>query len=142
MARTDPRPNYGSKRRTRNDGYIDVWDPQHPLARRDGYVAEHRRVAWEAGVLTDPSLDVHHRNGDRTDNRIENLEAITGAEHTRVHGLKGAALRHALKTHCPQGHAYDEANTYYDRSGGRYCRECMRRRQREHYARKRAALGL
>lgn len=28
------------------------------------------------------------------------------------------------KTHCPHGHAYDEANTYYDKSGNRRCRAC------------------
>jgi len=29
-----------------------------------------------------------------------------------------------LKTHCPKGHPYDEANTYINKSGGRECREC------------------
>jgi hypothetical protein len=39
MARTDPRPHYGSKRRESVTGYIDIFDPKHPLARADGYVA-------------------------------------------------------------------------------------------------------
>ncbi len=34
-----------------------------------------------------------------------------------------------VKTHCPAGHAYDEANTYRYR-GGRYCRACKRLRNR------------
>lgn len=28
-----------------------------------------------------------------------------------------------MKTHCPQGHAYDDENTYFYR-GRRYCRKC------------------
>ena len=30
------------------------------------------------------------------------------------------------KTHCPQGHPYDEGNTYIDRRGFRYCRICSK----------------
>ena len=29
------------------------------------------------------------------------------------------------KTHCPRGHAYDEANTYYRANGYRQCRKCQ-----------------
>jgi hypothetical protein len=35
------------------------------------------------------------------------------------------ARRDQGKTRCPQGHAYDEANTYRDPSGRRHCRKCM-----------------
>lgn len=79
------RPRYGTKRRVRPDGYVDLWDPAHALARSDGYVFEHRKVAWEAGILTDPSDEVHHVNHDRTDNRPENLEAKSGGAHARDH---------------------------------------------------------
>jgi len=45
-------------------------------------------------------------------------------------------------THCPYGHAYDEANTYRRRTGGRGCRACMARRSREQNARRRANGGV
>jgi hypothetical protein len=31
-----------------------------------------------------------------------------------------------LKTHCPQGHAYDADNTYIRSNGWRQCKECKR----------------
>ena len=34
------------------------------------------------------------------------------------------------KTHCPQGHPYDERNTYVNRQGKRECRTCHRERTR------------
>lgn len=34
------------------------------------------------------------------------------------------------KTHCPQGHPYDEINTYVTKAGRRMCRECSRARRR------------
>jgi len=78
--------------RRERDGYIDVWAPEHPLARRDGYVFEHRMLAWDAGMFTDPSLQVHHRNHVRTDNRLENFEIKTIEDHARLHADEGTIV--------------------------------------------------
>ena len=72
-------------RRRRDDGYVDIWEPSHPLARRDGYVFEHRKMAWDSGILTDPSLEVHHLNEVRDDNRLDNFEIKSSARHARDH---------------------------------------------------------
>jgi hypothetical protein len=129
MARTDPRPHYGRKRRVREDGYVDIYEPEHPLARRDGYVFEHRKVAYDAGMAVRRGYDVHHVNGDRADNRVENLEVILRAEHTRRH----AAL--TRKTHCKHGHEFTPDNTWLDRMGWRHCKACNRESQRARNAR-------
>jgi hypothetical protein len=105
-------------------GYIVVYAPDHPLAQAKGLVLEHRKIAWDAGLLDDPSLIVHHRNGVKDDNRIENLEVLTAAEHMAEHESAGRAQR--AKTHCPQGHPYDEANTWRNAAGHRSCRACNR----------------
>lgn len=47
----------------------------------------------------------------------------------------GPGRHQAAKTHCPKGHAYDEANTYTDRQGHRYCRKCRSAVQARYKAR-------
>jgi hypothetical protein len=58
-----------------SDGYVMLWKPNHPNAQSGGRIAAHRYVMSEH--LGRPLLDteeVHHKNGKRTDNRLENLE--------------------------------------------------------------------
>ena len=43
----------------------------------------------------------------------------------------------SAKTHCRQGHPYDEANTYNNPNGRRVCRQCNRAQCRKLYAKKR-----
>lgn len=44
----------------------------------------------------------------------------------------GIGSHQRSRTHCPQGHPYDEINTYHYR-GGRYCKTCARNNQKKHY---------
>lgn len=56
-------------------GYVLVKRPDHPNARKDGYILEHRVMLEEKiGRLLLPSEQVHHINAIRDDNRQENLE--------------------------------------------------------------------
>lgn len=88
-------PNWQGGRHLNKDGYVEVWVPDHPYAKRwgrksGGRVLEHRLV-MEAhlGRYLEPGEVVHHRNGNHADNRLENLEVFpTNADHLR-HELKG-----------------------------------------------------
>lgn len=81
-------------------GYIQLFKPDHPVAQKNGYVMEHRMVAYDAGLLTDLSMEVHHKNGIKTDNRPENFEILTKSQHTSLtwKGIKGKNGRKKLLT--------------------------------------------
>ena len=68
----------------RRYGYVRVHMPGHPAAVQ-GNVLQHR-VVMEAylGRYLTRSEDVHHINGNRADNRIENLELISHGQHSRI----------------------------------------------------------
>lgn len=56
-------------------GYHYTSAPHHPNASKHGWIPTHRIVMSEyLGRALLPGEEVHHRNGDRLDNRIENLE--------------------------------------------------------------------
>jgi hypothetical protein len=63
---------YGKK----ENPYRAVYYPDHPNARSsDGYVAEHTKVMTEhLGRGLYLGENVHHKNGVRHDNRLDNLE--------------------------------------------------------------------
>ena len=69
-------PNWKGGRSVSKTGYIILSGYQdHPNAKKGGWIAEHRLVMSEKLQRPlRPNENVHHKNGIRDDNRIENLE--------------------------------------------------------------------
>lgn len=69
----------GGKNVNKN-GYVSVHAPKHPYRTKRNTVLEHRLVMEKKlGRYLKKDEHVHHINGNRSDNRIENLELWTGA---------------------------------------------------------------
>lgn len=76
----------GGKTESTN-GYVMVNMPDHPFCNSRGYVPEHRLVMETyLGRLLKQTEQVHHINGIRSDNRIENLVVFESrSEHCKHH---------------------------------------------------------
>lgn len=73
--------------RVGSNGYVKVRVGKgHPLADPNGWAYEHL-VVWCAAGSPRPKRDeiLHHRNGDKTDNRIANLELMKRRAHNAHH---------------------------------------------------------
>jgi hypothetical protein len=71
-----------------------------------GYTEHNNKVRYVHRIIMEQSLGrslefnevVHHKNGDKKDNRLENLELVTRSNHSKTHA-------HRVKyidIHCPE----------------------------------------
>lgn len=101
---------HGGKSKT-SKGYILISCPGHHRADNRGYVLEHILIFEnETGISVPDNCCIHHLNGIKTDNRIENLCMMSHSAHTIMHhsGSKRSEetkqkISERRKTHYEQG---------------------------------------
>ncbi len=74
-------PDYKTK-----EGYVQHYNPKSPDARENGYSPVHRDVARKK-IKRDLREDevVHHKDGNKLNNKKRNLEVMTKSEHYKTH---------------------------------------------------------
>lgn len=99
-----------------------------------------------SGIEIPDKMVVHHKCAVRSCVNPDHLEITTSFDN--VHSLDSVASprMNAAKTHCPQGHPYDERNTYLKYKGEglapqRNCRACRAAWARRARARAETSVG-
>jgi hypothetical protein len=68
------------------------------MANKGGWVLEHRQIMSDhIGKAIPKDAHVHHINGIKDDNRLENLQLISASEHAGISNKQGASQRTAMK---------------------------------------------
>lgn len=80
--------------------YLYALVPEHPKATKNGYVLLHRVVMENhLGRVLNANEVVHHRDHDKKNNVLENLELLDSKEHNRIHGFEQG--RKMVRLKCP-----------------------------------------
>ena len=86
----------GGKHFVKRHGYVMVYVRWHPLAANQIYMPEHRWIiTLELSRRFGRTEHVRHINGDRADNRRENLQLLDEGTH---HSLHTGGLKHPPRT--------------------------------------------
>lgn len=109
--------------RIKINGYWAIHKPEHHFADKHGYVFEHRLIYEQYyNCILLPWVIIHHINGIITDNRIENLVALSRAEHLRIHQTKDMSERFCYL--CNYTDKEGKRKWYGNDGEGYYCHKC------------------
>lgn len=67
-------------------GYLQIRLPDHPMANNEGYILLHRFILFiYLGRIISTDEIVHHIDGNKRNNRFDNLKICSRSEHMKIH---------------------------------------------------------
>jgi hypothetical protein len=95
--------------------------------------AAHKFVARLCIPYDQEGLDIHHLCENRKCVNPSHLTLLERKQHVAVTPPGKKWKNQSSKTHCPQGHPYDNENCYVRPNGHRRCRACINALRRKRY---------
>ena len=107
------------------NGYIEILKPGYFKSNKKGYVKEHIFVFQEYYKCCVLSWGhIHHKNEQRDDNRIENLEGMTNRQHTKLHKKKDMGDRICIKCESTITYIKNGYPNWFKFENGFLCKKC------------------
>lgn len=98
------KPPWKIKSIAKQNDYNYALVEDHPNATKKGYVLEHRVVMenYLGRLLTNDEV-VHHKDGNKRNNDINNLELMSNSNHTKFHNIEKSRykLKLMVEMKCP-----------------------------------------
>lgn len=78
-------------------GRVGVYVPDHPRVNNRGYIPRSRFVIEsDLGRFLQSDEEVHHIDGNKLNDRLENLVVLSKVEHAKLHGKDRRVLDYSL----------------------------------------------
>lgn len=134
MVNTDDCWLYAGQKNSNGYGQLRLWEKGNHLN-----LSAHRLMYEKYKGEIPPKYEIDHLCFTPPCINPDHLEAVTRTENIR-RTVRAGRNNQQKKTHCPQGHEYNEANTEH-RYGFRYCIPCHRARYHKKKELKNNTLG-
>jgi hypothetical protein len=127
------------------DGRVRIYCPQFPGSHKSGFCLRSRVVWWlhTGEIITDMEANIHHENHIPSDDRFDNLEKLSHAEHSQLHNAERSEKAICISKCAGCGNDFKILQWRLNQGKGKYCSlKCYNKKPREISHKKNISKGL